>query len=102
MVACNFSADYRRDYRVGVPFGSTWAVDFSSDAPQFGGQGRENSAPIKSEHIATPDFPLSVSLDLPPLSCVIYRCVCRYPRQKSPVSTEDQLPSVKIQSDLIS
>ena len=103
MVACNFSADYHRGYRVGVPFGSTWAVDFSSDALRFGGQGRENSAPIKSEHTETPDFPLSVSLDLPPLSCVIYRCVCRYPQQKSPAPTaEDTNPSVKIQSDLIS
>ena len=84
MVACNFSAQPLRGFRVGVPFGSTWAVDFSSDDPRFGGQGRENSAPIRSEHIPTPDFPLSVSLDIPPLSCVIYRCVCRYPRQSSP------------------
>jgi 1,4-alpha-glucan branching enzyme len=83
MVACNFSARPLAGFRVGIPFGSTWAVDFSSDDPRFGGQGRENSAPIRSEHIPTPDFPQSVSLDIPPLSCVIYRCVCRYPRQSS-------------------
>ena len=102
MVACNFSADYHRGYLVGVPFGSTWAVDFSSDAPHFGGKGRENPLPIRSEHVETPDFPQSVVLDLPPLSCVIYRCVCRYPRQKSPAHAAEAQPSVKIQSDLIS
>jgi 1,4-alpha-glucan branching enzyme len=84
MVACNFSARPLRGFRVGVPFGSTWSVDFSTDDPRFGGRGVENAAPVRSEHVPTPDFPQSVSLDLPPLSCVIYRCVCRYPRQSSP------------------
>ena len=102
MVACNFSDTRHRDYRVGVPFGSTWAVDFSSDARHFGGEGREDAAPVKSEHTPTPDFPQSVALDLPPLSCVIYRCVCRYPQKSPATPAQGQQPSVKIQSNLIS
>lgn len=82
LIACNFSGEHRTGYRVGVPFGSTWALDFSTDASEFGGRGRGNSSPIKTESIAANDHPQSLVLDLPPMSCTIYRCVRKHPLRK--------------------
>ena len=82
LVACNFSGEHRRGYRVGVPFGSTWAVDLSTDAWEFGGGGRGDATPVKTEHVPWLDHSQSMVLDLPPLSCVIYRCVRKYPMRK--------------------
>ena len=82
LVACNFSGEFYRDYRVGIPFGSTWAVDFSTDARDFGGSGRGDSNPVKSEHIPAGGHPQSLTIALPPMSCVIYRCVRKNPLRK--------------------
>ena len=82
LVACNFSEEFRRAYRVGIPFGSTWVPDFSTDAWEFGGGGRGDANPVKSEHIPAGDHPQSLSLALPPMSCVIYRCVRKNPPRK--------------------
>jgi 1,4-alpha-glucan branching enzyme len=102
LVACNFSGEHRRDYRVGLPFGSTWLVDFNTDSWGFGGGGRGDSNPIKTEPTPALGQPHSLTLDLPPMSCVIYRCVCRYPQKSPDTPAQGQQPSVKIQSNLIS
>jgi 1,4-alpha-glucan branching enzyme len=75
LVACNFSGEHRRDYRVGLPFGSTWSVDFNTDSWGFGGGGRGDSNPIKTEPTPALGQPHSLTLDLPPMSCVIYQRV---------------------------
>ncbi len=82
LVACNFSGEQREGYRVGVPFGSTWTLDFSTDAWEFGGVGRGDQNPVKTEHVPCRGYPQSMLLDLPPMSCVIYRCVRKHPLLK--------------------
>ena len=82
LVACNFSGEYRRGYRVGIPFGSTWTLDFTTDAWEFGGGGRGDHNPVKTEHTPSNGYPQSTLLDLPPMTCAIYRCVRRYPIKK--------------------
>ena len=82
LVACNFSGEHRRGYRVGLPFGSTWALDFTTDAWEFGGGGRGDQNPVKTEHSPSNGYPQSTLLDLPPMTCAIYRCVRRYPIKK--------------------
>ena len=82
LVACNFSGTHHKGYRVGIPFGSTWALDFSTDAQEFGGGGRVDSTPVKTELLPAHTHPQSLLLDIPPMTCVIYRCVRKYPLRK--------------------
>ena len=89
-------------YAEGRPRSGYVVIFRKSDGFAAAARSEHTPHPAPSSAHAHPDFPLSVSLDLPPLSCIIYRCVCRHPRQKSPAPAEDQLHSVKIQSDLIS
>ena len=100
LVACNFSGSHHRDYRVGIPFGSTWTLDFSTDAGEFGGGGRGNSTPIKTEHIPNHAHPQSLLLDLPPMTCAIYRCVRKHPIRKPVASRKPRkkLPAKKAES----
>ena len=79
LVACNFSGEHHPEYRVGVPYGSTWTVDFSTDAWEFGGSGRGSAATVKTEAITANGYGQSVLLDLPPMTAVILRCVRKHP-----------------------
>ena len=82
IVLCNFSPEHRNGYRVGAPFGGSWAVAFNTDDPAYGGQGLGDKAPIKTEKIPCHDQQQSFTVDLPPMSAVIYRCVRKSPVRK--------------------
>ena len=100
LVACNFSGSHHRGYRVGVPFASTWTLDFSTDARDFGGSGGGNATPVKTEPFPCHGYPQSLLLDLPPMTCAIYRCVRKHPIRK-PHSTKKprkKLPAKKAES----
>ena len=100
LVACNFSGSHHRDYRVGIPFGSTWTLDFTTDAGEFGGGGRGDTTPVKTEHIPNHAHPQSLLLDLPPMTCAIYRCVRKHPIRKPVASRKPRkkLPAKKAES----
>jgi 1,4-alpha-glucan branching enzyme len=100
LVACNFSGAHHRSYRAGVPFGSTWTLDFSTDAGEFGGGNRGNSTPVKTESVPDHGHPQSLLLDLPPMTCAIYRCVRRHPIRKAyPLKKpRKKLPAKKAES----
>ncbi len=85
LVVCNFSPNHRRGYRVGAPFGGTWAPVFNTDSPAFGGQGLGDAALLKTEETPCHGQPQSLVLDLPPMSAMIYRCV-----RKTSVRTSKQ------------
>ena len=82
IVVCNFSPEHRDGYRVGAPFGGSWAVVFNTDDPAYGGEGRGDKEPVKTEKIPCHDQQQSFAIDLPPMSAVIYRCI-----RKNPVRT---------------
>ena len=70
IAVCNFVPVTREDYKIGVPFEGRYELLFSTDAPEFGGQGRAKA------HYDTIDFSMHgfdqcVSLTLPALS-VLY------------------------------
>ncbi|WP_251317475.1 1,4-alpha-glucan branching protein GlgB [Flintibacter muris] len=82
IVLCNFSPEHRDGYRVGAPFGGTWAVAFNTDDPAYGGEGLGDKAPIKTEKIPCHDQQQSLAIDLPPMSAVILHCVRKNPVRK--------------------
>ena len=83
IVLCNFSPEHRDGYRVGAPFGGSWAVVFNTDDPAYGGEGRGDKEPVKTEKIPCHDQQQSFTVDLPPMSAVIFRCVRKNPVRKS-------------------
>ena len=82
IVVCNFSPEHRKGYRVGAPFGGTWAPILNTDSAEFGGQGLGDTAPIKTEKIPCHDQQQSMVIDLPPMSAMIYRCIRKNPVRK--------------------
>ena len=95
IIVCNFSPIHRDGYRVGAPFGGTWAPVFNSDAVEFGGQGLGDTAPLKTEKVACHGQEQSLTIDLPPMSCVAYRCTRKNPVRKPKVKAEEKTTEKK-------
>ena len=79
VVVCNFSPVHRKDYRVGVPVGGKYALVFNSDNAAYGGTGAGDTEQLSSEKTPWHDQEQSIEIDLPAMSCVIYRCARRNP-----------------------
>ncbi len=97
IVLCNFSPEHRNGYRVGAPFGGTWAVAFNTDDPAYGGEGMGDKAPVKTEKIPCHDQQQSFTVDLPPMSAVIFRCTRKNPvrKPKADKAEGEKKPSAK-------
>ena len=83
LVVCNFSPVRREGYRVGAPFAGIWSQAFTTDDPRFGGQGGGEIVPVKTEKVPCHDQPQSLSIDLPAMSAVVYRCIRKAPVRKA-------------------
>ena len=95
IVVCNFSPNHHKGYRIGTPFGGIWAPVFNTDEERFGGQGLGDTAPIKTEKVPCHGQPQSLTIDLPPMSAMIYRCTRRNPVRKPKAEQEDKAPAKK-------
>ncbi len=73
IVVCNFVPVERLDYKIGVPYKTTYAEVFSTDMTAFGGNGTANGRSIKTQPIAMHGFDQSISLTLPPMSVIFLR-----------------------------
>ena len=89
IVVCNFSPVHRKGYYVGAPFAGTWAPIFNTDAEEFGGSGLGDTAPLKTVNTPCHDQEQALSIDLPPMSAVIYRCTRRNPVRKKKDSSKE-------------
>ena len=70
VVACNFSQTARRSYRIGVPHDGDWLEIVNSDAEEFGDNGEGNPGRITASPEPAQGREHSISLTLPPLSCL--------------------------------
>jgi 1,4-alpha-glucan branching enzyme len=72
MVACNFTPEPRRGYRVGLPPGAAaWTLALDTDAARFGGSAFLGApAAITAEAIPAHGRARSIVLDLPPLATI--------------------------------
>ena len=97
LVVSNFSPVHHKDYRVGVPFGGYWFCGLNTDAAEFGGSGFGDTVAIKTSRVPAHGQIQSLSIDLPPMSTVIYRCTRRNPgrRPKLAGSARDIFPPPK-------
>lgn len=84
VAVCNFSPVDRTGYRIGVPAAGQYTCLLSTDDVSFGGGGRGDHTPVKSEYLPCHGREQSIVLSLPPLSAALYRCTRRFPpRRKS-------------------
>ena len=98
LVMCNFSPVHRDGYRVGVPVPGRYECVFNTDDPAFGGGGVGDSSPVKSEYVPCHGQEQSMTIDVPPMGAVIYRCAKKFPprRKKSAGSGKgEEKPAAK-------
>ena len=81
---CNFSPVHRDGYRVGVPVGGKYQAILNSDDAEFGGTGLGDQGLIATEEIPCHGQEQSMTIDLPPMSGMIFRCVKKNPAKKAP------------------
>ncbi len=70
---CNFSPILRENYLLGVPDAASYTQVLSSDATAYGGSGLHNNGRIRVEKKPCHGQAGSISLTLPPLSCIFLK-----------------------------
>ena len=96
VVVCNFSPVDRTGYRIGVPAAGQYTCIFNTDDEAYGGQGRGDKAPVKSEYVPCHGRGQSLVLTLPPMSAVVYRCTRKFPPRRKKA---ESLPARKDPAD---
>ena len=74
LVVCNFTPEPRANYRVGVPRAGYWREVLNSDSRDYGGSGQGNLGGVESAPVPASGRYHSLSLTLPPLSVLYFRC----------------------------
>ena len=58
---------------MGVPSRGTYEEIFNSDCAEYGGSGRINADPIKTENIPWQGMPCSIVVKTPPIGGAIFK-----------------------------
>ena len=98
VVLCNFSPVHREGYRLGVPVAGRYECILNSDEERFGGTGLGNREQVGSEYIPCHDQEQSITVDLPPMSAMIFRCARKFPVRKKETEKEADKPAVKVEA----
>ncbi len=88
IIVCNFQPVLREDYRIGVPIDGTYSEVLNTESTEFGGCGISNGSAIVSDEIPMHGFEQSISLTLPPLSVMYFKCIRKKPKRKPKKKTE--------------
>lgn len=75
VIVCNFTPVPRYQYKIGVPTRGFWEEMLNSDALVYGGSGIGNYGGVQSNHVASHNRPDSLSICLPPLAVVVFKCL---------------------------
>ena len=87
---CNFQPMLREDYIIGVPFAGTYAEVFSTDKEEYGGSGFTNGTQIKSKKKMCHELENSVTITIPPMSVMYFKCVKKTSAKTKPSETDDK------------
>ncbi len=83
VIACNFTPVYREKYSFGVEREGVYEVILNSDSEEFGGSGQGTKTRATSKKMPMHGFENSITVDLPGLSCVIFRVKPKKTRAKA-------------------
>ncbi len=73
VVVLNFTPEFWRDYRLGVPTPGFYRELINSDSEHYGGSNQGNSGGVHSEDVPSHERPQSLSLNIPPLSALMLK-----------------------------
>jgi len=73
LVVCNFTPIPRSNYRIGAPWHCFYEEVLNTDSHAYGGGNLGNDGGVHAEHWAMHGQYHSLSLTLPPLSCVVLK-----------------------------
>ena len=82
IIVCNFQPVLRENYRIGVPFAGTYKEVLNTEWSEFGGCGISNGTAIVTDDIPMHGHEQSMSLTLPPLSVMYFKCIRKKPKRK--------------------
>ena len=88
VIVCNFSPVDRTGYTVGVPIPGVYTCIFNSDELDFGGKGGGDHEPVRSHYVESQGREQSITISLPPMSAVIYKCTRKFPVRKKKADKE--------------
>lgn len=74
LVVAHFTPVPRYKYRIGVPRAGTYDEVINTDATQYGGSGIGNFGAVVAEAVPAHGHQWSISLSLPPLAALYFRC----------------------------
>ncbi len=83
VIACNFTPVTREKYSFGVEKEGVYEVLLNSDSEEFGGSGLGTKTRVSSKKVPMHGFENSITVDLPGLSCVIFRVKPKKARAKA-------------------
>jgi len=83
ITVCNFTNVTRHKYLIGAPKAGTYEVVFSSDSPEFGGEGIGSKGLIKTKNTPMHSFEQSLELELAGLSTIYIKLVKESVKRKS-------------------
>jgi len=82
IIVCNFQPMLREEYMVGVPYAGVYAEVFSTDNESYGGSGFTNGVEIKSKKKKCHELENSVTITVPPMSVMYFKCVKKTKEEK--------------------
>ncbi len=83
VTACNFTPVYREKYSFGVEREGVYEVIINSDSKEFGGEGLGTKTKVTSKKAPMHGFENSITVDLPGLSCVMFKYKPKVQRKKA-------------------
>ena len=95
IVVCNFQPMLREEYMLGVPYAGVYAEVFSTDNESYGGSGFTNGVEIKSKKKKCHELENSVTITVPPMSVMYFKCVKKTKEDKKEDKKDEQDKSEK-------
>ena len=90
IIVCNFQPMLREEYMVGVPYAGVYAEVFSTENEGYGGSGFTNGVEIKSKKKKCHELENSVTITVPPMSVMYFKCVKKTKEDKKEDKKDEQ------------
>lgn len=87
LFVCNFAPVEREKYMIGVPFAGKYKEILNSDKEIYGGSGKGNPRVKNSKPKECNERPNSITIDLPPMSTLIFSCTPTVPKKTEKKAT---------------
>ncbi|MCK5519832.1 MAG: alpha amylase C-terminal domain-containing protein, partial [Candidatus Marinimicrobia bacterium] len=73
IIIMNFTPQTYSGYTVGAPLSGSWNCIFNSDSENYGGSNFDTGVNITAQETPWQNQPCSLSLNIPPLACIILK-----------------------------